>query len=75
MVKFLSPFQGYNITNPIEDWVTTICGTHRKPINRQVKEIINIRKAKKCGKAKIGEKEIKISKEVFNTKEEWYSHC
>ena len=37
--------------------------------------MINIRKAKKCGKAKIGDKEIKISKEVFNTKEEWYSHC
>ena len=46
----------YNIKNPIEDWVTTISGTHRKPINRQVKEMINIRKVKKSGKAKIGGK-------------------
>ena len=45
------------------------------PINRQVKEMINIRKVKKSGKAKIGEKEIKISKEIFITKVEWYSHC
>ena len=52
----------------------SVTGSHRKPLDRQVSEFIGIRKAKTSGKAKVEGKEMKLAKEVFNSKEEWFSH-
>ena len=64
----------YQVDNPLNDWIVTIDGVHRKALNRQVKESINIKKAKGGIPIKVGTKKITVSKEVFNTKEEFYSH-
>ena len=50
-------------------------GTFRKPLARQIGEFLNIRKAKVLGKTRIKGKEVEVKQEVYNTKEEWFSHC
>ena len=64
----------HNEANPGLDWVASLGGQHPKPLERQVKEMIEIKKAKSQGVARINGKEEKVNKEVFNTKDEWYSH-
>ena len=64
----------YTMDDPGHDWVASVGGDHTKPLERQVKESIRIRKAKINGRATLQGKEIEVDKEVFNTKEEWYSH-
>ena len=59
---------------PWEDWDFTLNESHRKPLDRQLSEFINIRKAKTLGSIIIDGKETKISKELYNTKDEWFSH-
>ena len=36
----------YDVGNPVSEWIVSIDGAHRKPLNRQVKESINIKKAR-----------------------------
>ena len=64
----------YNQEDPGADWKVTLKDTFRKPLERQISEFIGIRKAKTLGQGRVGSKEMKISTDVFNTKEEWYSH-
>ena len=64
----------YTVANPGADWPAGIGGQHRKPLNRQVSEYVKIREAKTTGMAIIGGRETAISRELFNSKEEWYSH-
>ena len=59
---------------PWEDWDFSISGSYRKPLSRQLAEFLNIRKAKTRGTTQFQGKEVTIKKEVFNTKEEWFSH-
>ena len=60
--------------SPWEDWQFSVAEVYKKPLNRQIAEFSAIRKAKTMGIAKFGGKEIKVSQEVFNSKEEWFSH-
>ena len=64
----------FNSNNPVQDWLVTLRGTHRKPLDRQVTEFIDIRKVRTRGKAAILGKDREVSREIFNSKEEWYSH-
>ena len=64
----------YNEGNPVNDWIVTIDGIHRKPLNRQVKESINIKKVKAGVPIKVGERRMTVSKNIFNSKEEYFSH-
>ena len=64
----------YNEGNPVNDWIVTIDGIHRKPLNRQVKESINIKKVKAGVPIKVGERKMTVSKNIFNSKEEYFSH-
>ena len=49
-------------------------GIHRKPLSRQVKESINIKKVKAGVPIKVGERKMTVSKNIFNSKEEYFSH-
>ena len=64
----------YNEADPTDDWIVSISGQYRKPLDRQVAEFLGIRKAKNLGRGLIKGKERKVSKNVFNTKDEWFSH-
>ena len=64
----------YNHTDIGADWKVTLCNRYRKPLERQIGEFIGIRRAKVLGQGKVGNKLIEVDKEVFNTKEEWFSH-
>ena len=64
----------YNSNDPRLDWIVTLRGTNRKPLDRQVTEFIDIRKVKTRGKVSILGKDREVSRDVFNSKEEWYSH-
>ena len=57
-----------------QDWVASLGGQHQKPLERQVTESIQIRKTKISSLVMVGGKETRVQKEVFNSKEEWYSH-
>ena len=63
-----------NRQNPGADWKTTLCETFRKPLERQVSEFLGIRRAKTFGQGRVGREIREVNNEVFNTKEEWYSH-
>ena len=56
------------------DWKVTLGNSYRKPLERQVGEYIGIRKAKTTGRGRVGNRDIEIDNQVFNSKEEWYSH-
>ena len=56
------------------DWKVTLCNNYRKPLERQVGEYIGICRAKTAGRGRVGNRDIEVSSQVFNTKEEWYSH-
>ena len=62
----------HNENEPWEDWLWSLNGSYRK--DRQLSEFSAIRRLKTQGVAQINGKEIEISKEVFNSKEEWFSH-
>ena len=64
----------FDRNNPGSNWLVTLRGNNRKPLDRQVTEYIEIRKAKTKGKAFIRGKDRDVSTDVFNSKEEWYSH-
>ena len=56
------------------NWLVTLKGTKRKPLDRQVTEYIDIRKVKTSNKAFILGKDRYVSADIFNSKEEWFSH-
>ena len=62
------------MNKPEHDWLVTLRGTNRKPLDRQVTEYIEIRKVKTKGQAYIQGKDRDVSKDIFNSKEEWFSH-
>ena len=64
----------YNSQDIGADWKVTLCNNYRKPLERQVGEYIGIRRAKTAGRGRVGNRDIEVSNQVFNTKEEWYSH-
>ena len=64
----------FDRNNPGSNWLVTLRGNKRKPLDRQVTEYIEIRKAKTKGKAFIRGKDRDVSTDVLNSKEEWYSH-
>ena len=64
----------WNEAAPWEDWEFSLNGTHRKPLNRQISEFSAIRRAKTQGVALFNGKKIEVKKEVFNSKDEWFSH-
>ena len=64
----------FNSNSPGSNWLVTLKGTKRKPLDRQVTEYIDIRKVKTSSKAFILGKDRNVSAEIFNSKEEWYSH-
>ena len=59
---------------PWEDLEFSLTSTHRKPLNRQISEFSAIRRAKTQGVALFNGKKIEVKKEVFNSKDEWFSH-
>ena len=36
----------YTEREPVSDWIVTVDGSHKKPLKRQVKESINIKKVR-----------------------------
>ena len=64
----------WNLETPWKDWEFSINKSFKKPLTRQLSEFSAIRKAKCKGLADFNGKEINISKSIFNTKEEWFSH-
>ena len=64
----------WNKESPHEDWEFSLEGNFTKPLDREVNEFIRIRRAKCSGQARIQGERTKVAREVFNSKEEWYSH-
>ena len=64
----------YDIGNPVSEWIVSIDGAHRKPLNRQVKESINIKKARDGVQLKVLNRKVTVAKDVFNSKDEFFSH-
>ena len=64
----------FDSVNPGKNWLVTLKGTKRKPLDRQVTEYIDIRKVKTSNKAFILGKDRYVSAEIFNSKDEWFSH-
>ena len=64
----------WNRENPIEDWLFEVGDSFKKPLARQVDEFRRIRMAKGEGVAVLGGKMTNVSKEIYNSKDEWYSH-
>ena len=64
----------WNKESPHEEWEFSLEGNFRKPLDREVNEFIRIRRAKCSGQARIQGERTKVAREVFNSKEEWYSH-
>ena len=55
----------YNEGDPMSDWMVTVYDTHRKPLNRQCKESINIKKAKGGIQLRVLGKLMTVSKEFL----------
>ena len=64
----------HNGKEPWEDWLWSLNGSYRKALDRQLSEFSAIRRVKTQGVVQLNGKETKISKELFNSKEEWFSH-
>ena len=58
-----------------DNWTFNVQSTFRKPLARQVGEFLNIRKAKVLGTTRMKGKEVEVQREVYNNKDEWFSHC
>ena len=59
---------------PWQDWEFSISESYKKPLQKQIAEFSAIRRAKTMGMATFNGKSIKVAQQVFNTKEEWFSH-
>ena len=64
----------FDSVNHGKNWLVTLKGTKRKPLDRQVTEFIDIRKVKTSNKAFILGKDRYVSADIFNSKDEWFSH-
>ena len=64
----------YNEKEPWEDWLWSLNGSYRKALDKQLSLYSVIRIVKTQGVVQLNGKETKISKELFNSKEEWFSH-
>ena len=47
---------------------------HRNPLNRQIKESINIKKSRGGVQLKVLNRKVTVAKDVFNSKDEFFSH-
>ena len=59
---------------PWEDWLWSLNGSYRKALVRKLSEFSAIRRVRTQGVAQFNGKQVEISKEVFNSKEEWFSY-
>ena len=50
------------------DWNFELESTFQRPLNRQLNEVVRIRRAR------IGGILVEVSKDLYNTKNEWHSH-
>ena len=64
----------YTEREPVSDWIVTVDGSHKKPLNRQVKESINIKKVRGGVQLRVLNSKVTVSKEIFNSKDEFFSH-
>ena len=53
----------YDVGNPVSEWIVSIDGAHRKPLNRQVKESINIKKARGGVQLKVLNRNVTVAKD------------
>ena len=55
-----------------DDYGFFLLGSHRKPLTRQLEEAVLMDRAEKVGSVKVDGKEVRVDRELLNSKFEFY---